>query len=399
MWGISKEQQSLRNKLTLPIFTYAHFAEHLAPHLLVPLLPFIRDYFGLTYFQAGMVISAYSFAAGVANLFMGWLADRVGSRPLLIIGIGGVGLFSVAIGLSGSYTQILVFSVLVGVFSGAYHPCAVTSLSRHFDARNRGRVLGLHLVGGTLSLMVGPILGGLLAELYGWGSAFIFLAIPCLPLIFLFPWLLQKSVDKSRTASDSVQNGTKPPISVAQMLRPVAAVISLALVTQLIAVGLISMLPVYLVDQRQVSPVVAAMLLGLMRGGGVIGAPLGGYFSDRLGRKKSIFIAIIAVGLLLFLTTITAWGIFLLILLPMLGLATAFKQPSVQSLLTESVPFGRQSTTLGFYFFFAAEGRSLMVPLIGYLMDAIGLTETYMVMSIAGVACSLTAAFLLKKGA
>ena len=58
----------------------AHFGHHLLTALPVPLLPMIRDDFGLDYTQSGLVITAFSLAYGIGQLPAGWLADRIGTR-------------------------------------------------------------------------------------------------------------------------------------------------------------------------------------------------------------------------------------------------------------------------------------------------------------------------------
>ena len=78
----------------------AHFAHHLLTALPVPLLPFIRADFNLGYAEAGLVVSAFSLAYGVGQLPAGWLADRIGARTLLFIGIFGVAVAGVLVGLS-----------------------------------------------------------------------------------------------------------------------------------------------------------------------------------------------------------------------------------------------------------------------------------------------------------
>lgn len=345
-------QQRMRPGYVLSLFSYAHFAEHLCSALLVPLLPFIRDQFGLTYFQSGLLVSAFSITAGLANLPMGWLADRLGTRQVFALGIGGVALASIALGFSASFYQLFLFTILAGLFSGAYHPVSATFLSMIFDIRKLGRAFGLHMVGGSLGMMAAPALGGLLADQLGWRYAFILLALPSLPLVIVF-LRLRHGTGPGETAQPrpAGQVASSPKSSLTQMIRPIALLMFLVLAIQLISMGLTSLLPVYLVDRRQISPAVAAMLLALIRGGGVVGAPLGGFICDHIGRKPGILVSIMAVGPLLLLAVATPMGAGLLTVLLFLGIATQMKQPAVQSMLVEAVPSGRRSTLLGIYFF------------------------------------------------
>ncbi|MBI2848213.1 MAG: MFS transporter, partial [Chloroflexi bacterium] len=177
--GTSPPRPAGQNKI-LYIFSYAHFSEHLYSVLLVPLLPFIRDQFGLSYLEAGLLISAFSIAAGIANLPMGWLADRLGMKYILALGIGGGGLAAMAIGFTTGYYQLFFLTILTGLLSGAYHPVSAAFLGGFFEPRRRGRALGIHMVGGSFGVMAAPVIGGLLAEWLDWRWAFIILAIPAL---------------------------------------------------------------------------------------------------------------------------------------------------------------------------------------------------------------------------
>ena len=73
----------------LPPFMVAHCAHHLLMALPAPLLPMIRSNFALGYTQSGFVISAFSMAYGVSQVLAGWLADYIGRRIMITVGILG----------------------------------------------------------------------------------------------------------------------------------------------------------------------------------------------------------------------------------------------------------------------------------------------------------------------
>ena len=106
----------------LPLFVLAHFGHHLVSALLVPLLPFIRDDLSLDYTQTGWLVSAFTLAYGISQLPAGWIADRIGRRVVITIGIVGGALTGLIIGLSTTYIMMIVFLVLMGIAGGGYHP-------------------------------------------------------------------------------------------------------------------------------------------------------------------------------------------------------------------------------------------------------------------------------------
>ena len=96
---------------------------------------------------------------------------------------------------------------------------------------------------------------------------------------------------------------------IGQVLRAVAAVTSLVVLTQLIAGSAMSFIPVYLVDKHNVAPAYAAMLVAIIRGGGVAGSLLGGWLSDKWSRKNTLFLALIATGPILYLLSLLPFNI------------------------------------------------------------------------------------------
>ena len=104
----------------IPLFSLAHFGHHVLTALIVPLLPYIRGEFGLSYTQTGVISASFTIAYGIAQLPAGWLADRVGSRLLLTAGISGVAIAGALVGLVDGYRFLVAVFLLMGVFGGNF---------------------------------------------------------------------------------------------------------------------------------------------------------------------------------------------------------------------------------------------------------------------------------------
>ncbi|MFP4375309.1 MAG: MFS transporter [Spirochaetaceae bacterium] len=156
----------------------AHFAHHVLTALLVPLLPFIRDEFGLSYAQSGIVNSAFTLSYGLSQLPAGWMADRVGPRYMLLVGISGVAVAGAFIGLSPVFALLLAGLVLMGVAGGGYHPAASAVISKVVSPERRGRALGIHIIGGSSSHFLAPLIAAGLVALVGWRGSFLSLSVP-----------------------------------------------------------------------------------------------------------------------------------------------------------------------------------------------------------------------------
>lgn len=340
--------------------------------LLNPLLPLIRDSFALSYTDAGIAVSAYSLSVGLSNAPMGVLADRVGSRIVLIGGLVAIGLTSVAIALSGSYGQLLALLVLMGIVSGTYHAPAASLLARTFGDRVRGAAMGLHSTGGNLSFFVAPLVAGSLAALTGsWRAPY--LAFAVVPVVA--GAILWSVMPLTRTAP-AVGGRLAALREVVAVSRRVGAVVGLSVLFQVGYAAFLALVTLYLVDARGVPPALAAILFGLPNAAGVFGSPLGGWLSDRIGRRSVIAIALGLMGPAVLVFTLVPTE---LVVLPLavLGLGGATRMTVTEVLVAETAPFERRATVLGSYYLLAQEIGGVAAPALGALATAVGIAAAF----------------------
>lgn len=380
------------------LFSYTHAGHDLCTGLLAALLPFVKEGLGLSYLQSGLLLSAYTITSGLSQFLGGWIGDRFRRKLIIAVGLGGVGLSTLAVGLSPTYYPMLTILVIMGIFAGAYHPSAVATLSSSFEATRRGKVIALHMVGGSIGFTIGPILGGPIAELLGWRFAFIILSLPALAAV---PVILKKFRQMELVSSTkSQQQPSQPTIhvtSIWQALRSIIIIFLLAVLTHLVAGSVMAFIPVYLVDKHHVAPAYAAMMMGIVRGGGIAGSLFGGWLSDRWSRKKAIFLSLAVTGPVLYLLTQLPFNAGLIIVLLTFGTLRYMTQSTVQPFLMDSVPPQLRATMFGIYFGLSVEGMSLAQPVAGHFMDIFGIAEVFTVIALISVGLSLAALLLAKK--
>jgi len=378
----------------LPLFVLAHFAHHLLTALPVPLLPFIRKDFGLDYTQSSLVITAFALAYGIGQLPAGWLADRIGPRILITIGICGVALVGVLVGFSQTYIMMLVFLVLMGVAGGGYHPAAAPLISASVEPEKRGRALGIHVIGGAGSYFLVPIIAAAIAVAWGWRGAFIGLAIPTAAFGIIFYVLLGRRAGTSQV--QQVITGHRDETSPAPgHLRRLVAFMILSVFTSGVVMSVIPFVPLYIVDHFGVSEQTAASYLAIIFSAGFWAGPLGGYLSDRLGRVSLILVACLIVGFVIYLLNLAPYGLGIGALLLILGTALYIRMPVSESYIMGQTAERHRSTIYGIYYFSMQEAGAVFAPVLGILIDNFGFHFSFTIASVAVVAVTIICSVFL----
>jgi MFS family permease len=123
-------------------------------------------------FQLGMLAFANLVVFALASVISGPIADRVGQRKVIFLGVLVWSLSTIGSALSSSYAMLLVFRALVGVGEGAYGPSANALLCAAAPPDRRGRALSIYNVGMALGGAAGLVLGVKLAPVLGWRGVF-----------------------------------------------------------------------------------------------------------------------------------------------------------------------------------------------------------------------------------
>ncbi len=144
----------------------------LAINVFVPAMPDIRHSLDASITSVQLVLSAYLYATAVAQLVMGPLSDRIGRRPVLL---GGLALYvaaSVLCTVAPTIDLLIGGRILQGIGG-----CAGIVLSRaivrdRYKRDEAASMLGYVTMGFAVAPMVGPAIGGLLNDFFGWRSIF-----------------------------------------------------------------------------------------------------------------------------------------------------------------------------------------------------------------------------------
>ena len=369
----------------------AHFAHHLLPALQVPLLPFIRNEFSLDYTRSAMVLSAFTLSYGISQIPAGWLADHIDRRILMVIAICGVGLAGVLVGLSQTYTMLIVFLVVMGVLGGGYHPSATPMVSSLVESKKRGRTLGVHAIGGSASFFVVPLIAAAIAAAWGWRGSFIGLAVPTVIFGIVFYRVLGRRAVMSRT-QPKITGHHEEAAPQPGYLRRLVALMILSVGTGGLVASVIAFLPLYMVDHFGASEQTAASLMSIYYSAGLWASPLGGYISDRLGRVPVLVVVSVISGVAIYLLNLASYGLGIGAVFLILGISTFVRFPASEAYIIGQTAERNRSTVYGIYYFSMSESSAVLAPIMGLIMDHFGFHTGFAIASVAIVvvvlACS-----------
>jgi MFS transporter, FSR family, fosmidomycin resistance protein len=380
---------------SLPYFILAHASHHLLTALPQPMLPFIQQEFGLNYAQSAAVTSAFSISSAAGQLPSGWLADRIGPTILITIGILGVAIGGLFVGLSHSYTILIIAMVFMGLMASGYHPASTPLISLSVPVNMRGRALGLHLIGGNSSFFLAPLMAGAIAAAWGWRGTYIALAIPTSVLGVLFFLYLSHRYGKAQMVEMKRKRTEEVPPQPGYKRRLIAF-LTMMVIGGGAGASVNAFLSLYMVNELGASKEMAAMTMSIIYSSGLWAGPLGGFISDRIGSTKVIIVSGICSGLIIFaLRGVHTFGWGLFISLWVMGLIQAIRFPVTEVFIMSQAPARHRSAIYGVYYSTMQYTGAIFAPIMGGFLDTYGFQTmwTFSAYAVTAVAV-ITAIFI-----
>ncbi|MEE9593697.1 MAG: MFS transporter, partial [Thermoplasmata archaeon] len=170
-----------RERALVGHITAAHALNH-AYILIIPLfLTTWIEEFNSDLFVMGIVAAIAYALYGGGSVPFGYLADRVGSKPLISIYLAGAVAALVLVALAQTLVQLTLALALLGLFLSPHHPAGTALITR--EVRQQGRGFGYHGMGGSLGVALGPLIAAVLLLSLDWRAIFGLFALPALVVL------------------------------------------------------------------------------------------------------------------------------------------------------------------------------------------------------------------------
>ena len=165
--------------LSLAGIQFTHIVDFM---VMMPLGPQFTQLFRISDAQFGLLVSAYTFAAGASGLLASLYIDRFGRKNLLLVLYVLFGLATLACGLAPSYESLMAARIAAGTFGGILSALSQTIVADVIPFERRGRASAIVMSSFSAATVAGVPLSLFLAAHWGWHAPFIAIAIVCAAL-------------------------------------------------------------------------------------------------------------------------------------------------------------------------------------------------------------------------
>ncbi|MFP4687365.1 MAG: MFS transporter [bacterium] len=365
---------------TIIVLSLAHFCHDIYTSFLSPLLPLLIEKFALTYTMAGF-LSVVLRIPSLFNPLIGSLAERANLKWFVILSPSVSAVAMCLLGVAPGYSAVIILLLITGLSSSAFHVPLPLLLAR-MASRKMGTAMSLFQIGGEFSRTAGPLL--VAAAVSRWGLEGIFRLIPLGIGMSVFLYLSLK--DTSETSE--VTRATKNPIirTMVEHWKTFAAISGVLLTKAFIASVLVAYLPTYMTRVKSSSIFWAGASPSVVQAAAILGVIITGYFSDKIGRRKILFILTTAAPFFMFVFLFSPASFFIPALI-LVGLFAFTSTPVILALVQE-LKTDFPSIANGIYMTINLVLSSSVVLFVGKLSDYVGLENAFLysgLLSLIGV--------------
>ena len=258
--------------------------------------PLIKQEFGLSATQLGLVFSAFAYPYAAMQIIGGWCADRFGPRLVLTVLSTIWAVATILCGFTWGLTSLLVFRLILGIGEGGAFPTATRAFTFWLPATERGFAQGItHSFARLGGAVTPPIVIGITA-LYGWRESFIIVGAISLLWTVLYVWVFRNTPAEHRwikqaelaeigVHAEAVRHSAKGKTPWKEMIRKMWLVTFVDFCYGWTLWVFLTWLPSYLKDARGFDLKHLALFTALPLLAGVIGDTLGGVISDAIYKR------------------------------------------------------------------------------------------------------------------
>ena len=344
--------------------------------IIFPFLPLFVEDLGSIYdldieLLAGLVFSGQAFTMMIASPIWGNLADRFGRKIMIQRAQFGGAILLTMMAFVQNAEQLVLLRTIQGFITGTVsaNNALIASVT---PRKHAGYAMGMLQVGLGSGLAFGPMIGGFLADSFGYSSAFFVTGALLLISAFMVTfWIHEEPMDRSKRQKKTVSLISQ--IKIIFKLSGVSPTLLLRFLSQLSRMLIIPFLPIFIagiITNSSNENSFIGLVIGVSSGATTLSAIYLGKLGDRIGYRKVLFVSLIAAGILYFPTSYVTAGWQILVLQALIGVAMGGILPMISALLAKYTDPGEEGFVYGIDTSINAAGRAV-APMIGGLIITI----------------------------
>lgn len=354
-----------------------HFLNDTMQSMISAIYPMIKENYGLTFTQIGLLGFAFQFTGSILQPIVGLYTDK---RPVgysLPVGMGFTLIGLLMLAGAGHYWLLVVAACMVGVGSSIFHPES-SRIARLASGGRHGTAQSVFQLGGNFGTAVGPLLAAFIVVPMGQSSVAWF-ALAALIGIVILTWV-SRWYGEWRRAAASRPKPNAVPLRDRKQVRAAIAVLLLLIFSKFVYTSSLSnYYTFFVIDKFGLEIQQAQIMLFLYLGAVAFGTLIGGPIGDRIGARTVIWVSIL--GILPFTLMLPYANLFWTgVLSVIIGTTLASAFPAIIVFAQELVP-GRVGAVAGMFFGFAFGMGGIAAAVLGQVADIWGIETVYKVCS------------------
>jgi DHA1 family multidrug resistance protein-like MFS transporter len=383
---------------TLYIIWASQFIAMMGMSLVVPFLPFYIRTLGISSTEDVARWSGYVFAGPFFISFFltpvwGYLGDRYGRKLMVVRAIFGLAVSQALIGLSQNVEMLLIFRMLQGAISG-FIAAALALVSASTPHDRTGYALGLLQTASASGGVIGPLVGGSLADAFGYRPIFFIVAGLCTVAGILVVKFIQDppkqylAVEQRHTFLSNFRYAFE-----SRPIRVALAIIFLSQVAVLLIQPVFALYIEYLEPNKAYLATLTGAIFSITGVFMVISSPWWGRRNDTMSYKKNLTIAISGAAVACAAQGFVTQAYQLLFLRALQGFCLGGILPSLYSYISKHSLLSRRGGIMGIASSFYVLANMVGPTAGGYIAATLGLRENFF---ITGVLLAVSLFFLNK---
>ncbi len=268
----------------LIILVLATYLTQVSSIAITPFLLQMSQDFAVDFSAMGILLAIGSITWGTVSIFAGAASDRLGRRPVMLVGLMGLALSPIGIASAYGLWDALFWRFWGGFGGGVFMGTAFAAAADVFPSKERGRALGWMITGQSLGLVIGVPIVAYIGAILGWRMSLAMQGALIVVAAVLVWWVVPRQPARGPAA-------VGPAVNVWRLLTPkVLALLGANSMERFCYGGVAVYLATYLMTSYGTSLELVAIGLGLVALGNLVGNFLGGELSDRL-RSRTVLAA------------------------------------------------------------------------------------------------------------